>query len=70
MTTVEQVLKKHPASSGDIKTRVYWSGQEGVEHGIVRRENKPGQYEVYSYSTGQLVNLAPNQIEKVVIERI
>lgn len=69
-TTIEQVLKKHPASTEDIKTRVYWTGEGGVEHGLVRRQDKPGQYEVYSYSTGQIVTLKPTQIEKIVIEKM
>ena len=69
MTTVAEVLKKHSGSTGDIKTRVYWSGDDGVQHGLVRKEKNHGQYEVYSYSTGQIVYLTPNQIEKIVIEK-
>ena len=71
MTTVEQVLKQHdPKVSGDIKTRVYWTGEDGTEHGLVRSETTPGKYEVYSYTTGQIMQLTLAQIEKVIIEKV
>jgi len=70
MTTVEQVLKQNSKSTGDIKTRIYWTGEDGVEHGLVRKEKTPGKYEVYSYTTGQIMQLTLGQIEKVIIEKV
>ncbi len=51
----------------DIKKRIYWKTQDGLEHGFVKREN--GQdMEVYSYATGMIVLVKSKDIEKVITE--
>ena len=70
MSTKEKRARADAAVDSNVRKRIYWRSDDGIEHGILKSEKGRGQFEVYSYSTGAFLLVREKDIQKIVTEAL